>query len=50
MEYVGIKLVYSKGKEVSEQEKTGFLPVYTDGFKGHTVIYDIIYLKGEVYV
>lgn len=33
MEYVGIKLVYSKGKEVSEQEKTGFLPIYTDGFK-----------------
>lgn len=42
MEYVGIKLVYSKGKEkinseditnINEIVNQGYLPVYTDGYK-----------------
>lgn len=36
MEYVGIELIYSRGKETSKDETSigeGFLPVYTDGFK-----------------
>lgn len=36
MEYVGIKLIYSRGRETSEDKTSineGFLPIYTDGYK-----------------